>query len=59
MFEIFDPTSDTGYKWLVEMFKYGTLHCFKGVKIVAAVDDYEVNLKKRTVVEENDEFAEQ
>lgn len=61
MFEIFDPKSDKGYKWLVKMFKYGTLHWFKGIefKVVASVGDYEVDVKKRSIVEENDEFAEQ
>lgn len=54
-FEIFDPKSDTGYKWLVKLFKWGTLHWFKGVEIrlVADIDDYEVDVKKRPVDSES------
>lgn len=44
--DIFWPESDIGYRTLVNMYKWGSCHWFKGMKFQMETDDYTVRVQK-------------
>ena len=45
LFDIFSPKSDSGYRILNAMYKWGSCYWFKGVRM--ETDDFEIDIKKR------------
>ena len=47
--DLFFPKSDKSYGALVTMYKWGSCHWFKGIRLSMQTDDYEVQVKIKEI----------
>lgn len=47
LLDIFRPQSDSGYKCLNALYKWGSCHWFKGIRFGLETDDFDVVVEKR------------